>query len=360
MTTTTASPPEGPTDLKPIAWKGVARRAFSEFRADNATDWAAALTYYGIQSLFPALLVLISIVGLAGDGATNSLLDEVNTAAPGPARDIVTSGIENLQGSGGTSLVLLVAGLAGALWSASGYVGAFTRASNAIWEVEEGRPFYKLRPWQLGITFVLLVLLSVSALAVLLTGGIAETVGDWVGLGSAAVDVWDIAKWPVLLLVVSLMLSILYWAAPNVRQPGFRWVTPGGLMAVVLWLVASALFALYVANFASYNKTYGSLGAVIAFLVWLWITNLAVLFGAEVNAEVTRARQIAKGQPEDHEPIMPPREAKKSEDDDARVDGERHGTEDRKAHAREGDGDGDGTPADRPAAGRFARGSVRA
>lgn len=305
---TTEHRPDGPEDLEQQQWRGVLRRTVREFREDNSTDWAAALTYYGVQALFPAILVLVSLVGLAGSSATDTLIENVNEAAPGPAREIVVQGIENLRGNEGQSVVLFVVGVLGALWSASGYVGAFTRASNAIWEVQEGRPFYKLRPQQLAITFVMLLLLSVSAVAVVVTGGLAQQVGDVVGVGDTAVTVWDIAKWPVLVLVVSLMLSVLYWAAPNAQQPGFRWVTPGGVVAVVLWIAASGLFALYVANFGSYNKTYGSLGAVIAFLVWLWITNIAVILGAEVNAEMTRARQMAVGQAEDHEPIVPPRD----------------------------------------------------
>ncbi|MCW3015651.1 MAG: ribonuclease [Solirubrobacterales bacterium] len=299
---------DGPTGLNATSWWHVLKRTVREFREDNATDWAAALTYYGILSIFPALLVLVSLVGLAGRSTTNSLIDNLSAATPGPASDIVVSGIRNLQDSQGAAGGALVVGLALALWSASGYVGAFTRAVNAIWEVKEGRPFYKLRPMQLALTFVLLVLLAVSAIAVVVTGGVAEQVGQLVGAGSTAVSVWDVAKWPFLVVVVSVMLALLYWAAPNAEQPGIRWVSPGSVVAVALWLLASAAFALYVANFASYNKTYGSLGGVIAFLVWLWISNIAVLLGAELNAELTRARQIARGQPEDQEPITPPRD----------------------------------------------------
>jgi len=305
---------DSPTDLSASSWKATFRRAVREFRDDGATDWAAALTYYGILSIFPALLVLVSLVGLAGADTKQTLIDNVRQVAPGPAQDIVVNAINNLQGAGGAAGLGLVIGLVAALWSASGYVGAFTRASNAIWEVREGRPFYKLRPMQLGITAVLLVLLAASALAVVLTGGLAEQAGNVLGIGSSAVDVWDIAKWPVLAIVVTLMLALLYWAAPNAQQGGFRWVSPGGVVAVVLWLIVSGLFALYVANFAHYNKTYGSLGAVIAFLVWLWLTNLAVVFGAEVDAELARARQMERGQPEDKEPIVPEREPPRTDD----------------------------------------------
>jgi membrane protein len=306
-----ARAPEEPTDLRTRSWWGVLKRSVREFREDNLTDWAAALTYYGILSIFPALLVIVSILGLIGESATQPLLDNLATVAPGPAQEIFTSAIENLNQSQGAAGILFVVGLATALWSASSYVGAFMRASNSIYEVEEGRPFWKLRPVQIAITLTMMILLVLGAVAVVVTGPLAEEVGNVIGLGSAAVTAWDIAKWPVLVLVVAFMFSVLYWAAPNVKQPGFRWLTPGGVAAVILWIAASAAFALYVANFASYNKTYGSLGGVIAFLVWLWISNIAVLLGAEVNAEVERARELESGVPEERTLALEPRDEPK-------------------------------------------------
>jgi membrane protein len=193
------------------------------------------------------------------------------------------------------------------LWSASGYVGGFMKAANRIWDVPEGRPFWWTIPLRVGVTLLLLVLLAASAVMVVVTGPLADRVGKLIGIGGAAVTAWDIAKWPVLILVVALMLSILYHAAPNVRHPRFRWVTPGAILAVIVWIGASALFGLYVAKFGSYNKTYGSLGAIIIFLVWLWLTNVAVLLGAELNAELERGRQIEAGHPADREPFLPPR-----------------------------------------------------
>jgi membrane protein len=290
------------------------KRTVKQFQEDNLTDWAAALTYYGIQALFPALLVLVSILGLMGSGTTQSLIDNLGAVAPGTAKDTITAAIQNLQSSKSSAGILFVVGLVAALWSASSYIGAFTRASNSIYEVGEGRPFWKLRPQQMLITLVMVVLLAVSAFAVVITGGLAEQVGKLVGVGSTAVQVWDIAKWPVLVVLVSLMFAVLYWAAPNVKQPGFKWVTPGSLLAVIVWLIASGAFAFYVANFSNYNKTYGSLGGVIAFLVWLWISNVAVLLGAEFDAELQRGRQMQDGQPEDHEPILPPRDTRKLKD----------------------------------------------
>jgi membrane protein len=308
----TRDKPDTPTAMPKRSWGGVLKRTVKEFQDDNLTDWAAALTYYGILSIFPALLVLVSILGLVGSGTTQTLIDNIGTAAPGSAKDIVTSAIKNLQSSKGSAGILFVAGILGALWSASGYIGAFTRASNAIYEVGEGRPFWKLRPQQVAITFVMVILLAASAIAVVVTGGLADQVGDLVGVGSTAVQVWDIAKWPVLLVLVSLMIAVLYWAAPNVKQPGFKWISPGSVLAVAVWIIASGAFALYVANFGSYNKTYGSLGGVIIFLVWLWLSNVAILLGAEFDAELQRGRELEAGR-RGGDPILPPRDTTKLE-----------------------------------------------
>ena len=286
----------------------ILKRTVSEFRDDNLTDWAAALTYYSVLAIFPAMIVLVSILGLVGESATQPLIDNLGAVAPGPAKEIFTNAIKNLQGDQGAAGVLFVVGLLGALWSASGYVAAFMRASNSIYDMPEGRPVWKTLPVRVGLTLVLLTLLAITTLAVVLTGGLAQKVGDLIGLGSTAVDVWNIAKWPVLLLVVSLMFALLYWAAPNVKQPGFRWVSPGGIIAVVGWLIASAAFAFYVGNFGSYNKTYGALGGVIVFLVWLWITNLALLLGAEFDAELERERELLAGLPAHDRIQLPPRE----------------------------------------------------
>jgi membrane protein len=304
-----ARTPSSPTDLRSSSWLGVLRRTVSEFRADNLTDWAAALTYYGILSIFPALLALVSILGLIGQSATQPLIDNLGKLVSGPAQQIFRNAIQNLQHSRGSAGILLIVALAGALWSASGYVSAFMRASNAIYEMEEGRPVWKTLPVRLSVTALMILLLAISSVAVVVTGGLATQLGKLLGIGSAAVTAWDIAKWPVLLLVVSFMFSLLYWASPNVRHPGFRWLTPGGVFAVVVWLAVSALFAFYVANFSSYNKTYGALAGVIAFLVWLWLSNIAVLLGAELNAELERGRHIEAGHSADEEPFIEPRDA---------------------------------------------------
>jgi membrane protein len=251
------------------------------------------------------------VLGLLGESATQTLLDNLRQIAPGPAQEIFTDAITNLQRNEGAAGLLFFVGLGLALWSASGYVAAFMRASNDIWDVEEGRPIWKTLPTRLLTTLVLLVMLAVVTLAVTFTGPLAEQAGKLLGVESSAVAVWDIAKWPLILVVVMAMFAILYWAAPNVKHPKFRWVSPGGVVGVILWIVASAAFAFYVASFASYNKTYGALGGVIVFLVWLWITNIAILLGAELDAELERERQIEAGHPEGEEPFLEPRDTRK-------------------------------------------------
>ena len=305
--------PAGPTDLPRRSWGAVLKRTVREFRADNLTDWAAALTYYGVLALFPALIALVSIVGLAGHAATQTLVTNVGTVTQGPAKQVISGAITNLSSNQGAAGVLFVVGLAAALWSASGYVGAFMRASNAIYEVGEGRPFWKLRPLQMLVTLVMLLLVALTVVAIVVTGPLASGVGRTLGVGGTAVTVWNFAKWPVILLVVVTCFATLYYASPNVKLPGFRWISPGAVLGVAVWLAASALFALYVANFSSYNKTYGALGGVVAFLVWLWITNLAVLLGAELNAELERGRELEAGLPADRELRLEPRDTRKLE-----------------------------------------------
>jgi membrane protein len=306
--------PDQPTDLSKRSWGGVLKRTVTEFKDDNCTDWAAALTYYGVLAMFPAMVALLSLIGLVGDPkkTTDTLLGVVDTLGPSSATDALAGPVRDLAGQQQAAGIALVVGLLTALWSASGYVGAFGRAANAIYEVEEGRPFYKLRPVQLLVTLICVVLLAAVALSLVVTGPLAQAVGDAVGLGSVAVTAWDIAKWPVLALVVSLIFSLLYFATPNVKQPKFKWFTAGGMLALVVWVLASGAFALYVATFASYSKTYGSLAAVIVFLVWLWLSNIAVLFGAEFNAELERGRELQAGMKEaEHTIQLPPRDTKK-------------------------------------------------
>jgi membrane protein len=279
------------TDLSGKSWTDALKRTVKAFKEDKLGVWAAALTYFGVLSIFPALLVVVSVLGLIGESATDSLLENLEDVAPGPAQEIFTNAIENLQGAGSASGIAFVIGIASAIWASSGYVAGFMDASNAIYDVDEGRPVTKTLPVRVGLTLVLMVLAAVIAFSVTFTGGLAREVGDLLGLGDTAVDVWGIAKWPVLLLLVSLLLAVLYWGAPNVKLP-FRIVSPGSLLAVLGWVIASVGFAFYVANFSSYNKTYGTLAGPIVFLLWLWISNICVLLGAELNAELERSRKL--------------------------------------------------------------------
>jgi membrane protein len=303
--------PISPTQIKGRGWGSVLKRTVKEFREDNLTDRAAALTYYGVLALFPALIALVSIVGLLGQATVNSLKSNIESIpAAGQAKQIILNAITDISSHRGAAGIALILGLALALWSASGWVGAFMRASNVIYESPEGRPFYRLRPLQMGVTLVMLILIALCAAAIVVTGPVTRKVGEAIGLGGTAQTAFDIVKWPIILLVVSFIFSVLYYASPNVKHPGFKWITPGGLLAVIVWIVASAAFALYVKFFPN-NKTYGSFGGVIVFLIWLWISNIAVLLGAEMNAELERQRELDAGLPAEREIQLPPRAAPK-------------------------------------------------
>jgi membrane protein len=311
-----ATAPDKPTDLHKRSWKDTLKRTFTEFKEDNLTDWAAALTYYAVLSLFPALIALLSIVGLVADPATVSrvITETVAEIGPATAAETFSGPIESITKSSSQAGLALIIGLAGALWTASGYVGAFIRASNSIYEIEEGRPFWKLRPLQILVTLICVLLLALVFLGILVSGPLAEAIGGAIGIGDAAVTAFQYGKWPVLVLVVILILAILYYAAPNAKLPGFKWISPGSVVAVVVWIIASIAFAFYVANFGNYNKTYGTLGGFISFLVWMWITNLAVLFGAELNAELERSRELEAGEPAQEEIQLEPRDEPKKKD----------------------------------------------
>jgi membrane protein len=275
------------------------KRTVLEFQEDNLTDWAATLTYYGLLALFPGLIVLVSIVGLVGDpqSTTNTLTDIVTRVGPDSAASTFEGPIRQVTESRGTAGFALIVSTLVALWSASSYLGAFIRASNVIYETREGRPFWKLRPLQLLLTLVLVLLLAVMALGIVLTGPIVSDVAEPVGISDTAVSIWDYAKWVLIALLFVVMIGVIYYASPNVKQRGFTWITPGGLVALVVWLLASAGFGLYVSQFGSYNKVYGSLAGVVIILIWMWITNLAILFGHELNAEREREQQFEEGVP---------------------------------------------------------------
>jgi membrane protein len=298
------------SDLSDTSWKGVLKRSVKEFKNDNLSDWAAALTYRSVLTLAPGLLVMVSMLGLLGENTTDKLVQNIGTLTPGGVRSVLEQILESVQSRNSAGLAALV-GLAVAWWSASSYIAAFMRASNAIYEMGEGRPIWKVIPIRLLITLAMAVLGVLAAVIVVFSGPLAERVGQAIGIGDTGLLIWSIAKWPVLIVIVSVMLAVLYYAAPNVKQPGIQWVSPGGVLAVLIWIIASAGFAFYVSNFGSYNKTYGSLASVIIFLIWLWITNIAILLGAEFNAELQHARAIEAGQPPDQTPFAEPRDTSK-------------------------------------------------
>jgi membrane protein len=317
-------PAPSPTKLPKRAWLRVLRGAGREFSQDSLTDSAAALTYYAVLALFPAVLALISIVGFLGPDTTTKLLNNLGTIVPGSIQSTLKQIITSLQGGGQQKAgVAFIIGLALSIWSASGYIAAFMRAANVVYDVPEGRPAWKTIPTRLATTVVLLILMVAVAVIVVFTGPVAQQAGNLLGLGSAAVTAWGIVKWPVLLLILMVMVAILYWAAPNAKQ-GLRWISPGSVLGVGVWLIASGLFAVYLANFANYQKTYGTFAGVIIFFVWIWISNLAILLGAEFNAELDRARAEADGLPRGAEPYVELRDTRKLDaDEKAEVEGSR-------------------------------------
>ncbi len=309
-----AGAPARPSQLGWRSWLGVLRRTVVEFIDDDLNDRAASLTYYGIMSIFPGLLVLVAGMGLLDTSVTDGVIANVRQLAPGPARDIMLTAISDLQHRPGTSAVVAIVSLAVAIWSATGYIGAFMRAANRIYDVPEARPMWKTIPLQLLVTAVTGLLFAVSALAVVFTGRLAHWAGHALGIESATVDVFEILKWPILVILAGILLAMLFWVAPNARQAGFRWITPGTVIAVVGLALVSAGLAVYISKFNSYNRTYGTLAAVVIFLVWLWLCNVAILVGAEFDAELGRARAIAAGLPPDSEPYLPLRDLPKTAD----------------------------------------------
>jgi membrane protein len=313
--------PDSPTEVTKPSWQFIARKTLREFSKDQCPDLAAALTYYAVLSLFPALLALVSLLGVFGQAekTTTALLDIVQRIAPGSTVDIIRQPIEEVTNSPSAGFTLVI-GILVALWSASGYVGAFARAMNRVYEVDEGRPFIKLRATMLGVTVVNVLIVAALGAMLVLSGPVAEAVGNAVGLGGTFLAVWNIAKWPVMVLLVVAAIAILYYFTPNVRQPKFRWMTMGSFIALVVFVLASLGFAFYVANFSNYNKTYGAIGGVIVMLLWLWILNMSLLFGAEFDAETERGRQLQAGIEAEETIQLPPRDTKQSDKLQARAE----------------------------------------
>jgi membrane protein len=309
-----ARKPGAPTDIDRPGWRYTAKAAFGEFQRDQCTDLAAALTYYSVLSVFPAILALVSLLGLFGQGesTTTALLDIVRQLGQGEVATQLQGPIDQIVMAKGAGLAFVV-GLVGAIWSASGYVGAFGRAMNRVYQVDEGRPIWKLRPVIVLLTIGLVIMAALVLVGLVVSGPVATAIGDAVGLGDASRTAWEIAKWPVMLGIVVVMVAVLYYATPNVRQPKFRWVSVGATVAILVWVLASIAFGFYVSNFSSYNKTYGSLAGIVVFLLWLWITNLALLFGAEIDAELERTRELQSGIEAEKTLQLPPRDTRNSE-----------------------------------------------
>ena len=302
------------TGLSRASWKYTARKAWTEFVHDECTDLAAALTYYAVLSLFPALLALVSLLGVFGQGesTTTALLDMIREMGQEDAANQLRGPIDQMIQANAAGFAL-VFGILGAIWSASAYIGAFGRAMNRIYAIEEGRPVWKLRPLQLAVTLVGVLLVATVLIGLVVSGPLARSVGDALGMGAGAVTLWNIVKWPVILAIVIVLVAMLYYFTPNVRKPKFRWISVGATIAILTWILASIGFAFYVANFGSYDKTYGSLAGVIVFLLWLWLTNLALLFGAELDAELERAGQLEAGLAAEEELKLTPRDTRASE-----------------------------------------------
>ncbi|HEY3438376.1 MAG TPA: YihY/virulence factor BrkB family protein, partial [Actinotalea sp.] len=305
--------PASPQDLTKRSWSYTARKTMREFNRDQCTDLAAALTYYSVLAVAPAALALVSLLGVFGNGGAivDKVMEAARGVAPGSSLDTIDQILTNLTSKQGTGIGVAI-GLLIALWSASGYVNAFGRAMNRIYEVDEGRPLWKLRPTMLLVTLVVLVLVALICVALVLSGGVAEVVGKAVGLSAATVTVWNIAKWPVVLVLVIVIIAVLYYATPNVRQPKLRWVSVGSVVALLVWAVATALFGVYVARSSSYDATYGTLAGMIIFLLWVWLTNNALLFGAELDAELERARELQAGIAAERTIQLPPRDTEAS------------------------------------------------
>ncbi|MEU5217041.1 YihY/virulence factor BrkB family protein [Streptomyces sp. NPDC020807] len=313
--------PDSPTDLPRSSWVAVLKGSVREFVDDELTDRAAALTYYGVLALFPGMLALVSLLGISGQRTTDRVTSSLRELAPGPARDVLEQALQALSRNTGTGAFMAGVGVLVALWSSSGYVGAFMRAANRVHDVPEGRPLWKLLPIRIGMTAALLVMGAAGALLLVLSGDVARRAGDALGVGDTALTVWSVAKWPVLVLLAVAMIALLYWGSPNAEGRGWRWITPGSVLALLIWMAASAGFAAYVSAFSSFNRVYGTMAGVVVFLVWLWISNLAVLLGLEFDAELLRRRAVAGGMPPDREPYVKPRDTRAWSDEERREAG---------------------------------------
>jgi len=242
-------------------------------------------------------VALVALLGVAGQypQTYDAILSIARRVVPPSVVRSISGPVQGVITNKGGSAALLGVGLAGSIWAASGYIGAFSWAMNTVWEAERGRSWYRQWPFNVAVTLVLLVLGGAVLIGLVLTGRLASSVGTQLGIGSDALGIWQVAKWPVMAAIVINLVAILYYITPNVRPPSLRWITLGAVFSLVAWIALSAAFAIYLDNFGSYNKTYGTLGAAITFLVWLWFTNTAILIGAQIDAEIERERELAAG-----------------------------------------------------------------
>lgn len=290
-------------------WRGILWRSITGYLYDDCSDYAAALTFQAVTALLPSLVVIVALINLVTDGTTvvDTTVEMLRDLGLGAVvgNESLLAVVDTLLVRQDSARVLLGFGLALAIWSASGYVGVFTRASNRIYSVREGRRWWTLQLLEIGLAAVALVLLAVGGAGLVISGPLVDWAGDALGAGETARLVWSVGRWPVLVAVAIMLLSLLFWIAPNVRQPRFRWLTVGGAVALAVWALVSSGFGLYVANFGSYDRTYGSLGAIMAFLIWVYLSNIALLLGVEVNAEVQRGRLRQAGDRDPETPLAP-------------------------------------------------------
>lgn len=287
---------DSPAQLSRDDWRVILTRTWHEFRINQVYDIAAALTYYAVLATFPAILATLALLGIFGsaEAVTNDVLRVIEELGGSSVIDPLREAIEQLLNASHAASAFIV-GLVGALWATSGFVGAFGRGLNRIYGVEEGRPFWRKRPVMIGISAILLVLATISGFAIVLTGPIAESAARVLGLDEGVVFWWDLGKLPVLAAIAIFVIALLYWAAPNVKRRNLRWFSVGAVAALLSWMIATVVFGSYALGFGSYERTYGVLGGAVAFLLWLWLSNLAMVFGAVLDTEVERARQLRAG-----------------------------------------------------------------
>lgn len=277
----------------------ILKRTLVAFYDDQMTHHAAALTYYALMSLLPTMLLCVSLLGLLGQypATYDAILDYLRDLVPQSTLGAVDAALRGALRSEGTAAGALAVSVLVALYGTTGLLEAARRALNVVFDARQGRSFLRRKATDVASTVVLVGLILVTLVFVFVGGGLARDIFDALGLGSTAVSAWRAARWPAAYLVATLVFAFLYYVTPDVKQRAFHWITPGAVVGVALWLLASIGFSLYLSHFTSFNATYGSLGAALVLVVWLWLTNVALLFGAELNAEIEREKELSEGVP---------------------------------------------------------------